>query len=62
MRAVVSIVSAECASLPKAATELIVATILHEAVHAMYDAKGLNAGANKFSFTEYVQHNLMADK
>jgi hypothetical protein len=49
-------------TLPKSAQEEIVATILHEAIHAMYDAKGLESGANKFSFSEYIQHNLMADR
>lgn len=49
-------------TLPKYAQEEIVATILHEAIHAMYDAKGLESGASKFTFSEYIQHNLMADK
>ncbi|MET3874802.1 hypothetical protein [Chitinophaga sp. OAE865] len=49
-------------TLPNSSKEFITATILHEAVHAMYDAKGVSTGANRLSFSEYVQHNLMADR
>ena len=48
--------------LPNASNEFIVATIMHEAIHAMYDAKGLTANNKPISFGEYVQHNLMADR
>ncbi|MBC9932005.1 hypothetical protein [Chitinophaga qingshengii] len=49
-------------TLPGSSREYIVATILHEAIHAMYDAKWNLAGRPKVIFSEYVQHNLMASK
>ncbi len=47
-------------NLPNASQELIVATIFHEAIHAMYDYNGISLSAPRLSFDEYIQHNLMA--
>ncbi|HVI43488.1 MAG TPA: hypothetical protein VM802_01405 [Chitinophaga sp.] len=50
------------AILPNTSKEFIVATVLHEAIHALYDAQGMEAQAPRLSFSEHVQHNLMAWK
>jgi len=48
--------------LATASKEYIAATLFHETLHAMYDAKGISNGYPILSYSEYVQHNRMADE